>query len=176
MVSFEIETRNNDEAFLIVKIDLGELAVPISQIDGVGEFDNEFYINTELDFCLGNYHNQNKIIPILNLKRYLRCSVESFNRTPQSRILFLRYSEKITHRFDTINFGFGVDAIVGLYHAVTSERIRNTKDNVSKELKCFQINSFVEVNSKLYPILDLIKLLDFTLLKSTLEQLLPEKI
>ncbi len=176
MVSLDIEPHDNNKAYLIVKIDLNEFAISIVQIDGVGEFDNEFHNNADFEYCLGNYHNQNRIIPILNLKKYLRCPFDNFDQTSQSRILFLRYSEKIIRKLGTINVGFGVDAIIGLYHAVTSERIRNIKDDISEELNCFQINSYVEINSKLYPILDLRMLLDFTSLKNTLEQLLPEKI
>jgi chemotaxis signal transduction protein len=174
MVSLDIEMYDNNKAFLIVRMDLDEFAVSIAHIDGIGEFDNDFHNKEDLEFCLGNYHNQNNIIPILNLKKYLRCPFEKYNRTSQSRILFVRYPEKIINIFSTVNVGFGVDAIIGLYHAVTPERLRNTKEDISKELKCFQINSYVEINSRSYPILDLIKLLDFTLLKSTLEQLLPE--
>ncbi|MFX0122410.1 MAG: chemotaxis protein CheW [Candidatus Hodarchaeota archaeon] len=176
MVSSDIETRDNDEIYLIVKMNLMEFAVPITQVDGVGEFNSEFHNDVETGFCLGKYHDQNEIIPILNLKSYLRCPFDSYNRTSQSRILFLRYSEKSIHESDTFNVGFGVDAIVGLYRAVTLEKVRNREQDISKELKCFQINSYVEINSKSYPILDLIKLLDFTLLKRTLEQILPEKI
>ena len=170
------DEEKNDEAFLIVKMDLIEFAISITQVDGVGEFDKEFQNSSELKFCLGNYYNQKDRISILNIKTYLRCPLEAFNITPQSRILFFRYKERKNHQHDTFIIGFGVDAIVGLYHVVTLEQIRNTQYKVSEELKCFQINSYVEINSKLYPILDLIKLLDFTILNDTLEQLLPEKI
>ncbi|UCG02497.1 MAG: chemotaxis protein CheW [Candidatus Heimdallarchaeota archaeon] len=176
MVSSSIPTHNSNKAFLIIKMDLMEFAVPITQVDGIVEFDNEFHENTESEFCLGKYYNQNKVIPILNLKSYLHCPSKTFNQTTQSRILFLRCTEKIKHSLDTINIGFGVDALVGMYHTATSERGKKTQLEVSEELKCFEINSYVKINATLYPILDLIELLDLTSLKGTLEQLLPEKI
>ncbi|MFX1507357.1 MAG: chemotaxis protein CheW [Promethearchaeota archaeon] len=160
MVSLDNETRSNEEAFLIIKIDLIEFAIPITQLDKVGEFDNEFLDKMESEFRLGNYREKNELIPIINLKKYLQCPVENFHQTPQSRILFLRYSDETIEIFDTKSVGIGVDAIIGLYRGVAIERIRKTKSFATKELRCFQINSSVQVNSKIYPILDLIKVLD----------------
>ena len=162
MISLHTNTRSTSERFLIVEIDLNQFAVPIAQLDKIGEFNTEFQNKSELDLCLGNYRDQNENILILNLKKYLRCPNEEFVRTVQSRILFLKYSEKTTNRFDTINIGVGVDAVVGMYHAITSEKIRNTKRFAIKDLQCFQISSSVEINSKIYPILNLRKVIDLT--------------
>jgi hypothetical protein len=162
MLSLDNEARSNIEAFLIIEIDLIEFAVPLAQLDKLGKFNDEFTDKIESEFCLGNYRQQKELIPILNLKKYLRCPVENFIQTPQSRILFLRYLEKKFKIFDTESVGIGVDAIVGLYRGVGLECIKKTKSFNTKELQCFQINSSVEINSKIYPILDLIKVLELT--------------
>lgn len=177
MVSLDIETYGNkDDGFLIVKLDPNEFLVPIKQIDGIGEFDNEFQKNKNPELGLGSYLNQNKNIPILNLKKYLHCPKAVFVPTLQSRILFLSSSEAIDSNFDIITVGFGFDAIIGFYCDITSSRKLKPPKNNSTELKCFQINSCIEMNSKIYPILDLRKLLDFSSLKSLLKDYLPEKI
>ena len=162
MVSLDKDKRSTDEPYLIIEIDLIEFAVPLAQLDRVGEFNIEFQNNTEPGFYIGKYREQNEDILILNLKKYLRCPNEEFIQTLQSRILFLRYSEKTIKKFDTVNLGVGVDAIVSVYHMVALEKIRETERFVTQELKCFQINSSVEINSKIYPILDLTKVLDLT--------------
>ncbi|MFW9904719.1 MAG: hypothetical protein ACFFFH_10325, partial [Candidatus Thorarchaeota archaeon] len=115
MVSLDNETRSNENAFLIIEIHLIEFAVPVAQLDKIGEFNDGFLYKMESEFRLGHYREQNEFIPVLNLKTYLRCPVENFNNTPQSRILFLRYSKKIIENFDAKSVGIGVDAIVGFY-------------------------------------------------------------
>ena len=93
MVSLDKDTRSTDEPYLIIEMDSIKFAVPLAQLDRVGEFDTEFQNNTEIEFYIGNYREQNEDILILNLKKYLRCPMnEEFIRTSQSRILFLRYS------------------------------------------------------------------------------------
>ena len=162
MVSPANQKKSNEEAFLIIKIDLIEFAVPLAQIDKVGEFNDEFLNKMESGFRLGNYREQKELIPVLNLKKYLRCPIEDFIQTPQSRILFLRNSEKIFEIFAINRIGIGVDAIVDLYRGVILERIRKNRSFVTEELQCFQINTSVEINSKIYPILDLIKVFKLT--------------
>ena len=162
MVSLDKDVRTADESYLIVEIDSIKFAVQLAQIDRVEEFDTEFQNKTEIEFCIGNYREQNEDILILNLKKYLRCFNEEFIITLQSRILFLRYSEKTIEKFDVIKVGVGVDAIVNMYHTVALDKIRKTERFGTEELQCFQIDSSVEINSKIYPILDLTKVLDLT--------------
>ncbi|MFX1516009.1 MAG: hypothetical protein ACFFC6_06845 [Promethearchaeota archaeon] len=162
MVSLHTTTRSTSERYLIVEINLIQFVVPLAQLDRIEEFDTEFQNGSELEFYLGDYRDQNENILVLNLKKYLRCPNEEFVRTVQSRILFLRYSEKTFNRFDTINIGVGVDAVIDMYHAVTCEKIKNAKTFATEDLQCFQISSSVKINSRIYPILDLIKVLDLT--------------
>jgi chemotaxis signal transduction protein len=159
MVSLDKEIKSNEESFLVVKIDSIEFVVPIAQLDRVEEFNNEFLNDLTSEFCLGGYREQNELIPVLNLKKYLRCPDQRFDQTSQSRILFLRYSKKV-NIFNSNIVGIGVNAIVGLYRGVLLERIRKTKSFVTKNRQCFRINSSVEINSKIYPILDLMKVFD----------------
>ena len=72
--------------------------------------------------------------------------------------------------------GVVFDAIIGVYHDITSSGKVSTELNLSSELKCYQLDSYIEINSKKCPILDLKKLLDFTSVKRFLKQYSPEKI
>ncbi len=176
MVSLDVKSFNKKKAYLIVKLDSNEFAVSVRQIDGIVEFNNKFQERKKSEFYLGNYHIQAKIIPIINLKKYLHCPKSVFVTTLQSRILFLSSSEETSLDSNTMTVGLGIDAIIGFYPDKTSEGEMNSENLISSELNCFQINSYIEINSKTYPILNLKKLLDFSQLEKLLEDYLPEKI
>ena len=177
MVSLDVkDLKKWGNAFLIVKLGLNEFSVTIEQIDGIGEFHNESQENKSNEFILGSYYNQNEVIPIINIKKYLCCPNPIFISTLQSRILFLNISEAMVLGFDEINVGVVFDAIIGVYHDITSSGKVSTELSLSSELKCFQLDSYIETNSKKCPILDLKKLLDFASLKRLLKQYSPEKI
>lgn len=176
MVSLDVKSFNKKKAYLIVKLDSNEFSVSVRQIDGIGEFNNKFQERKRSEFYLGNYYIHTKIIPIINLKKYLHCPKSVFVTTLQSRILFLSSSEETSLDSNTMTIGLGIDAIIGFYPDETSEGETNSEILISSELNCFQINSYIEINSKTYPILNLKKLLDFSQLEKLLEDYLPEKI
>ncbi|MHA2244466.1 MAG: chemotaxis protein CheW [Candidatus Hodarchaeales archaeon] len=177
MVSIDVkELRKWDNAYLIVKLGLNEFSVSIEQIDGIKEFNYESHKNKSTEFILGSYFNQNEVIPIINLKKYLCCPNPVFVSTLQSRILFLNISEVMDLEFDEINVGVVFDAIIGVYHDITSSGKVSTELSLSSELKCFQLDSYIEINSKKCPILDLKKVFNFASLKRLLEQYSKEKI
>ncbi len=177
MVSIDVkDLKKWDNAFLIVKLGLSEFSVTIEQIDGIGEFHNESHKEKSNEFILESYFNQNEVIPIINIRKYLCCPNPVFVSTLQSRILFLNISEEPDLVFDAINVGVVFDAIIGVYHDITSSGKVGTELSLSSELKCYQLDSYIEINSKKCPILDLKKLLDFTSVKRFLKQYSPEKI
>lgn len=177
MVSLDGEAfRNYNDAFLIVRLDSDELAISVEQIDMIGEFDNSFQRKIGSKFGLGSYHIQNRVNPVINLKKYLGCSNQDYVPTPQSRILFLSGLDGKMSIFKKITFGISIDAVIGFYKEISSRKKVESTNYFSPRLQCFQIYSCFQINSKIYPIVDLKQLLDFSLLKRLLKQYLPEEI
>lgn len=177
MVSLDVEAfRSYNDAFLIVKLDSDEFATSVEEIDMIGEFKELFQRNLKLKFGLGSYCIQNRVIPVINLKKYLGCTKTTFIPTSQSRILFLSDLNGKSSNFEKITIGISIDAVIGLYKEISSKKKVASNSYFSSELKCFQICSYIKTNSKIYPILDLKQFLDYSLLKSLLIHYTPEKI
>lgn len=154
----DMDLKYQNNLYLIVRLDSVELAVPIDQIDGIKQFTKEIQKeSTHLD--LGRYHFNNHSIPIINLKKYLGCPDPFFTHTFQSRIVIL------TSLISNLTIGVGFEAIRGIFHNVKKGlQINKTLSNGSN-LNCFNLDSCIRINSKVYPILDLKKLIDFSYLK-----------
>ncbi|MFX1282670.1 MAG: chemotaxis protein CheW [Promethearchaeota archaeon] len=176
MVSLNAKSFLKDKAYLVVKVDSNEFTLSINQIHGIGEFNNEFQEELESGFYLGNFHLHARIIPVINLKKYLNCPNSDFVLTIQSRILFISSTKETILSSKTMIVGLGVDAILGFYRYKTSGKEIKSEGNLSSEANCFRMNSYIEINSKIYPLLNLKKLLDFSQLEKLLEDYLPEKI
>ncbi|MFX0014883.1 MAG: hypothetical protein ACFFB2_00210 [Promethearchaeota archaeon] len=170
------DANKHEKEILVIKFNSTEFVVFITQIDGIAEFDDRFKKNENVDLWLGKYYNQTKIIPVLNLKKYLHCPKVVFIPTLQSRILFLSYSAGISPSSDSLIIGVGIDSITGFFPSTAFEGKIDMGNILSPELKCFKIHSYIQINTKKYPYLDLKKLLDFSSLKSILEQLKTENI
>ncbi|UCE13242.1 MAG: chemotaxis protein CheW [Candidatus Heimdallarchaeota archaeon] len=146
--------------FLVVKLDSTELAVPIDQIDGISDFVREMLEDT-INLSLGRYYLNNQSIPILNLKKYLDCPDPFFTHTLQSRIVFLTSLNR------NLTIGIGFEAICGIFRNISETTQRKSEDRSnSSTLSCFNLDSYIKDNSKVYPILDLEKLVDFSHLRN----------
>ena len=84
------------------------------------------------------------------------------------RILFRRNLGK-DNEFDTITFGVIFDAIIGVHRGVIPCRKKNNEKYLSAELKAFKIDLYIKIESRIYPILNLEKFVDFSLLKNLLK-------
>ena len=159
---------NRDDTFIIVKLDSNEFAVSVEQIEGIQEFHSDFQEELNSEFGLSIYPINSKILPILNLRKYLHYQNSLFVPSSQSRILLIRNIEE-DEDIDTVTIGIVFDAIIGVHRGVTSCREKNKGNSLSSELKIFLLDSYIKIESKTYPILNLEKLIDFSLLKNLLK-------
>ncbi len=159
---------NRDDAYLIVKLDSNEFAVAVEQIEGIKEFPGDFQEDLNSEFGLSLYSNDDKFLPILNLRKYLHHQKSNFIPSSQSRILLIRNIGE-DRDTDTGIIGIVFDAIIEVYRGVTSYREKNKENSLFSELKIFLLDSYIKVESKTYPILNLEKLIDFSLLKNLLK-------
>ncbi|MFX0185610.1 MAG: chemotaxis protein CheW [Candidatus Hodarchaeota archaeon] len=148
--------------FLKIRLNSTEFVIDIRSIDGIAEYSFNILESPIPDLFLGNYSKGGNIIPIFNLKKYLNCKNSSFLPTTQSRILF------IDDRNLDIEVGFGISAILSFYRNLKPIQIVKTDLDAIPDLKCFQIESKVIINTNSIPILDLKRLIDLSLLKNLL--------
>lgn len=159
---------NKDDEFIIVKLDSYEFAVAIDQIEGIKEFSDELREDISSEFGLSQCSLDGKIIPILDLKKYLYHQNSPTVPSSQSRILLTRIVGEGSD-IGTGNIGIVFDAIIGVHRGMISCRENNKENSLSSELNVFLIDSCIEIDSRSYPILNLEKLIDFSLLKNLLK-------
>ena len=104
-------------------------------------------------------------IPVISLKKYLKCEFHPFKQTNQSRIL-LYYNSKIGSLLGVV-----VDAIIG-YHELKSEnKWKIPLKEISNKSNCFSIEFKLQVKGKSIPLIDLNQIVNEVPIKKLLRHL-----
>ncbi|MHA2304815.1 MAG: chemotaxis protein CheW [Candidatus Hodarchaeales archaeon] len=150
----QLQSDKSVKKYLHIRFDSRNLLISTDQFEGIIEFREKNRNSDFPQFVIATIKRDSDLIPVIYLRKFLKCENHSFIPTSQSRILLL-YNSKIGSLIGVV-----VDAIVG-YHEIKLENKRKILLNdIFEKSDCYPIEFKIQVNEKFIPLLNLNKLVD----------------
>ncbi len=146
--------KNNLLNYLQIRFDSENFLVSSDQIEGVIEFQEINRNSGLIPYIIGTHSRKSDFIPVINVKKYLKCEFHPFKLTNQSRIL-LYYNSKIG-----LLLGVVVDAIIGYYEIKSENKWKIPLKEISNKSNCFSIEFTLQLKGKSIPQLELNKIVN----------------